>query len=180
MYLFRLNNLRVIAMDMSRKVSELYSHLEYVNLNFDKIYNESYMGYNLKYKDRFTLIINIIIPFKYFKFKNSSYRIAYYKIKNYYIYNYFDLGYININIELQKTISIFYNNNLILRNFLLQTTPVIPLGFPNKYIDLSNYIYEYEINTLMIILCSTRKLHYKNRLPYEIYNLIYNEYIKIS
>ncbi len=51
----------------------------------------------------------------------------------------------------------------------------------DKPFKIDNYydkLYNQEINILILILSAEHKLHYKDRLPQEIYNLIYNEYIK--
>ncbi len=106
---------------------------------------------------------------------NGFYRIFEYYISN----NNFDLKkkikIKIIHLDTTKYISIKYDNDF---NFIGEYLTIVNkscMCFQDLYKRIDHHIHE--LNILLLILSAHHKIHYTNRLPHEIYDLIYQEYI---
>ncbi len=165
-------------------VNILYGLLNDIEATYEKLYCDYIKG--VKHNDltnkKLQNIIDIII-----KIKNNVYpskQKCYFSIDKYLIYIipmdedlYCHRMHITIyhDMEYKKTMWIDY----ILKGNIWN----IRFGINNIYYNRNAFIgydklYDKNIDILMLMLLGQRKMHHINRLPHEIYDLIYNEFIK--
>ncbi len=163
------------------KVIELYYLLRDVDIKFDEMYN-TYLkrtahAFISIYISKFEYITNIIVEIsKKLIFSPNSVRLFKFNIFNYYVSIQYD-GYIISLIDTVKNknkyINISYDNKI--NNIFCYYNEHI-----FQYIKLYKNIdcYMYPLNMLILILSTQRNISSKQRLPPEIYNYIYCEFIE--